>query len=50
MQFTVRLPRWLATTCAIVVAAVAVAALLPATASSDTVNAITVCIDPTPGS
>jgi hypothetical protein len=44
VQFTVRLPRWVATTCAIVVAAVAVAALLPATASSDT--QIVVCIDP----
>jgi hypothetical protein len=43
VQFTVRLPRWLATTCAIVVAAVAVAALLPATASSD--SAIIVCVD-----
>ena len=35
MQFTVRLPRWLATTFAIVVASVAVAALLPAVAASD---------------
>jgi hypothetical protein len=43
VQFTVRLPRWLATTCAIVVAAVAVAALLPATASSD--SSITVCVN-----
>ena len=32
MQLTVRLPRWLATTLAIVVAAVAVAVVLPATA------------------
>jgi hypothetical protein len=47
VQFTVRLPRWLATTCAIVVAAVAVAALLPATASSD--SSITVCVNSTNG-
>ena len=45
MQFTVRLPRWVATTCAIVAAAVVVAALLPATASSD--SQLVVCIDPT---
>ena len=45
MQFTVRLPRFAVTAFAIVVAAVAVAALLPATASSDT--SIVVCIDPT---
>jgi hypothetical protein len=44
VQFTVRLPRWLATTLAIVVAAVAVAAVLPATAASD--SSIVVCIDP----
>lgn len=47
MQFTVRLPRWLATTCAIVVATVAVAALLPATASSD--SSIVVCVNPATG-
>jgi hypothetical protein len=44
VQFTVRLPRWLVTTCAIVVAAVGVATVLPATASSD--SSIVVCIDP----
>jgi hypothetical protein len=44
VQFTVRLPRWLATTLAILVAAVGVAVVLPATASSD--SAIVVCIDP----
>jgi hypothetical protein len=44
VQFTVRLPRVVATTCAIVVAAVAVAAFLPATASSDA--QLVVCIDP----
>ena len=38
MQLTVRLPRWLATTLAIVVAAVGVAVVLPATASSDTTD------------
>jgi hypothetical protein len=46
VQFTVRLPRWLATTFAIVVASVAVAALLPAIAVSDS-PIIKVCIDPT---
>ena len=45
MQFTVRLPRWLVTGLAIVVAAVGVATVLPATASSD--SSIVVCIDPT---
>ena len=45
MQFTVRLPRWVATTVAIVVASVVVAAVLPAVANSDT--KIVVCIDPT---
>jgi len=45
VQFTVRLPRVVATALAIVVAAVAVAALLPATASSD--SSIVVCVDPT---
>jgi hypothetical protein len=44
VQFTVRLPRWFATTLAIVVAAVGVAVVLPATASSD--SSIVVCIDP----
>jgi hypothetical protein len=44
VQFTVRLPRWLATALAIVVAAVGVATVLPATASSD--SSIVVCIDP----
>jgi hypothetical protein len=45
VQFTVRLPRFVATAFAIVVAAVAVTAVLPATAASDT--SIVVCIDPT---
>ena len=36
MQFTVRLPRWVATTIAIVVASVVVATVLPAVANSDT--------------
>lgn len=45
MQFTVRLPRFVATAFAIVVAAVAVTAVVPATAASDT--SIVVCIDPT---
>jgi hypothetical protein len=45
VQFTVRLPRWLATTLAIVIASVAVAALLPAIAASDS-PIIKVCIDP----
>jgi hypothetical protein len=44
VQFTVRLPRWLATTLAIIVAAAGVAVVLPATASSD--SSIVVCIDP----
>ncbi len=45
MQFTVRLPRWVATTVAIVVASVVVATVLPAVANSDTT--IVVCVDPT---
>jgi hypothetical protein len=45
VQFTVRLPRFVATAFAIVVAAVAVTAVVPATAASDT--SIVVCIDPT---
>jgi hypothetical protein len=45
VQFTVRLPRWVATTIAIVVASVAVATVLPAVANSD--STIVVCIDPT---
>jgi hypothetical protein len=45
VQFTVRLPRFAVTAVAIIVAAVAVAAMLPATASSDT--QIVVCVDPT---
>ena len=45
MQFTVRLPRWVATTIAIVVASVVVATVLPAVANSDT--KIVVCVDPT---
>jgi hypothetical protein len=45
VQFTVRLPRWVATTIAIVVASVAVAIVLPAVANSD--SKIVVCIDPT---
>jgi hypothetical protein len=44
VQFTVRLPRWVATTIAIVVASVAVATVLPAVANSD--SSIVVCIDP----
>jgi hypothetical protein len=44
VQFTVRLPRFVATAFAIVVAAVAVTAVLPASAASDT--SIVVCIDP----
>lgn len=47
MQFTVRLPRWFATACAIVVGAVAVAAWLPATAGSASSAVIKVCVDPT---
>jgi hypothetical protein len=45
VQFTVRLPRWVATGIAIVVASLVVATVLPAVASSDT--KIVVCIDPT---
>jgi hypothetical protein len=44
VQFTVRLPRFVATAFAIVVVVVAVTAVLPATAASDT--SIVVCIDP----
>jgi hypothetical protein len=44
VQLTVRLPRWLVTALAIVVAAVGVATVLPATAESD--SSIVVCIDP----
>lgn len=44
MQFTVRLPRFIATAFAIVVVVAAVTAVLPATAASDT--SIVVCIDP----
>jgi hypothetical protein len=44
VQFTVRLPRFVATAFAIIVAAVAFTAVVPATAASDT--SIVVCIDP----
>jgi hypothetical protein len=45
VQLTVRVPRFVATFIAIIVAVVAVAVVLPATASSDT--SIVVCVDPT---
>jgi hypothetical protein len=47
VQITIRLPRFAVTAAAILVAAVTVVALLPASASSDSVTTFTACVDPT---
>jgi hypothetical protein len=46
VQLTVRIPRWVMTGLAILVASVGMAALLPAIASSDSVVTYNACIDP----